>query len=68
MWRAILSLLSSIAALLSGWQKDRQEQRIREDGKNEEKLKGISVINKRKSHARDIINGVLNDEKSNNDK
>lgn len=67
MWGAILSLLSSIAALLSGWQEERQKEKIKQDGRNEEKLENIDIIQRRKSRARAIIDR-LRDEKANSDK
>lgn len=67
MWGAILSLLSSIAALLSGWQEERQKEKIKQDGRNEEKLENIDIIQRRKSRARAIIDR-MRDEKANSDK
>lgn len=68
MWGAILSLLSSIAALLSGWQKDSQTEKIKQNGRNEEKLENISIIRRRKSRARAIIDRLRKEREANRDK
>lgn len=68
MWQGILSILGAILQLLSGWQKASEKQEIKQDGKNEEKLENITIINDRKRRAADIINGVRKRKKADSDK
>lgn len=68
MWQGILSILQHVLQLLSGWQEKSERNEIKQDGKNEEKLENITIINDRKRRAADIINGVLNDKEADSDK